>query len=250
MVEYPPDLVKQIQDYIAERISQEGGDAYISPENHRDLNDLADLTYPRCDDEESFSLQWLMEETGNENLPGRRFTSKRSSYYTQLRQGYRLALLVWSNFRRSNLHTNHIAWTINYLNGPLEEIWKSQSWKDAHDLMVYRLKAKSSLRMETYIPEAVVFEFFKKAFREIGIPFFVAGRGNPYWWPPDFFEWSTYKFDNILHRLQDLRNIEDVLDAGTILPEGFTAQELMDLRQSLRQLVLRAATAALDGPSS
>jgi len=248
MIEHPPECVNLIRNYVIERVSEEGTPVYISPESLSSLNLLSDLTYPKTDIDDSFNIDWLMKATGNNNLRGKRYRTKRGRYYAQLRLGYERALMVWIPFRISKLHTNILEWVVNYLNSDLAKVWKSQSWKDLHDLMVYKLKARSSGRMEGYIPEAVVFMYFQNAFRDIGIPFFVAGRGNPEWWTPDFFDWSQYKFDNIIAGMSGIR-IDDLITAGTVLPEGFTAEELLDLRRRLRELVLRAADRALNGPA-
>ena len=248
MIEHPPGWVSLIREWIIDRISEEGSHLYISPESLRSLNLLSDLTYPQSDIDDKFNIDWLMEATGNDNLRGKLYRIKRGEYYTRLRLGYERALMLWIPFRVSDRHTSCMEWVVNYLNSELAEVWKSQSWKDVHDLMVYKLRARSSGRMEEYIPEAVVFRYFQDAFRDIGIPFFIAGRGNPDWWNPDFFDWSQYKFDNIIAGMSGIR-IDDLLTAGTILPAGFTAEELMDLRRRLRELVLRAADRALNGPA-
>lgn len=248
MVEHPLNGVTRIREWITERISEEGGPAYVSMRTLRAMSVLSDLSYPKTDSDGSFNIDWVMEVTGGDNLLGKQYRIERSRKYNLLRDGYELALVVWSHFRRDRLHDNLTAWAENYLNSQLTIVWDTQSYKDVHDLMVYKFKARSSARMERYIPEAVVFEWFKKAFRDIGIPFFVAGRGNPNWWPPDFFEWSQYKFDNVLHRLIDLGRIRDLYEAGTILPENVTMEELMDLRRILRELVIRATGIALNGP--
>lgn len=248
MVESPPDFVSQIRDYIIERISEDGVPVYISPEMLSNLTILSDLTYPKTDIDDHFKIDWLMEVTGNDNLRGKRYRIKRGEYYSQLRFAYERALMVWVPFRISRLHKKIIAWVVNYLNNDLEKIWKSQSWKNLHDIMVYEIKARTPAEMERYIPEAVVFMYYQAAFRDIGLPFFVAGRGNPDWWNPDFFDWSQYKFDNIIAGMSGIR-IDDLITAGTVLPAGFTAEELMDLRRRLRELVLRAADRALNGPA-
>lgn len=250
MIEDLLDIVKKLLEWITERISEEGGPAYVSPRTLRNMIVLSDIAYPKIESDGSFDLDWVMEETGSDNLVGKSYRIERSRNYNLLREGYELAFVVWSNFRRSRLHNNLTEWAVNYLNSQLQIVWNTQSYKDVHDLMVYKFKVRSSERMERYIPEAVVFEWFKKAFRDIGIPFFVAGRGNPNWWPPDFFEWSQYKFDNVLHRFRDLANIRDLMEAGTILPENVTMEELMDLRRTLRELVYRATGIALNGPEN
>lgn len=248
MIKHPLDGVARIREWITERISEEGGPAYVSPRALRTMNVLSNFTYPKIERDDSFDIDWIMEVTGSDNLVGKRYRSERSRNYNLLRDGYELALVVWSHFRRSRLHDNLTEWAENYLNSQLEIVWNTQSYKDVHDLMVYKFNVRSSARMESYIPEAVVFEWFRKAFRDIGIPFFIAGRGNPNWWPPDFFEWSQYKFDNVLDRLRDLGRIRDLYEAGTILPENVTMDELMDLRRTLRELVYRATGIALNGP--
>ena len=248
MNEHPLNGVARIREWITERISEEGGPAYISLRALRAMTVLSNLAYPKIEKDGTFDIDWIMKETGSDNLPGKSYRIKRRKNYNLLRNGYELALVVWSHLRRDRLHDNLTSWAENYLNSQIKIVWDTQSYKDVHDLMVYKFKARSSARMERYIPEAVVFEWFKKAFRDIGIPFFVAGRGNPNWWPPDFFEWSQYKFDNVLHRLIDLGRIRDLYEAGTILPENVTMEELMDLRRTLRELVVRAIGTALNGP--
>jgi len=248
MIENPLDGVARIREWITERISEEGGPAYVSPRTLRAMTVLSNLAYPKIESDGSFDIDWVMELTGGDNLLGKLYRIERRKNYNLLRDGYELALVVWSHLRRDRLHDNLTSWAENYLNSQIKIVWDTQAYKDVHDLMVYKFKVRSSARMERYIPEAVVFEWFKKAFRDLGIPFFVAGRGNPNWWPPDFFEWSQYKFDNVLHRLIDLGRIRDLYDAGTILPENVTMGELLDLRQALRELVYRAAGRALNGP--
>lgn len=243
----PPDFVRRIRDYISDRITQEGGPTYISPEALSNLNDLSNITYPRCDDEESFRLRWLMETTGNDNLPALQYKSKYGEYYGKLRKGYDVAYFLWSDFRRGALHRNIFQYAMNYLTVNADYIWNSDTWHEVYDLMVHRWRLRTARRMERYIPEAIVFDRFKQAYRTEGLPFFIAGRGRRDWRSPDFFQWSQYKFDNVLHRLSDLANIDHLLNAGTILPEGVTVQELMDLRQSLRRLVVRAASSAFNG---
>lgn len=249
MIEHPLDGVTRIREWITERISEEGGPAYVSIRALRAMNVLSNLAYPKIESDGNFNIDWIMEATGSDNLPGKSYRIKRSRNYNLLRDGYELALVVWSHFRRSRLHDSLTEWAENYLNSQIKIVWDTQSYKDVHDLMVYKFNVRSSARMERYIPEAVVFEWFKKAFRDIGIPFFVAGRGNPNWWPPDFFEWSQYKFDNVLDRLRDLGRIRDLYEAATILPENVTMDELMELRRTLRELVYRATGIALNGPN-
>lgn len=249
MIEHPLDGVTRIREWVTERISEEGGPAYVSPRTLRDMSVLSDLAYPKIEIDGNFNIDWIMEETGSDDLVGKSYRIERSRNYGLLREGYELAFVAWSNFRGSRLHDSLTEWAENYENSQIQIVWNTQSYKDVHDLMVYKFNVRSSERMERYIPEAVVFEWFKKVFRDIGIPFFVAGRGNPNWWPPDFFEWSQYKFDNVLHRLRDLGRIRDLMEARTILPENVTMEELMDLRQTLRELVYRATGIALNGPN-